>query len=37
VGVLAFDATAALAAAAAALVAWVGGCVWAFARSAEPT
>jgi plastocyanin domain-containing protein len=37
VGVLAFDATAALPAAAAALVAWVGGCVWAFARSAEPT
>lgn len=37
VGVLAFDATAALAAAGAALIAWVAGCIWAFGRSAEPT
>ena len=37
VGVLALDATAALAAAGAALIAWVAGCVWAFGRSAEPT
>lgn len=37
VGVLALDATAALAAAGAALVAWVAGCLWAFGRSAEPT
>jgi len=33
---LAFDATAAIAAAGAALVAWVVGCVWASRRSAEP-
>ena len=33
--VLAFDATAALAAAGAGLIAWVAGCVWAFSRSAE--
>ena len=37
VGVLAFDATAALAAAGIALFAWVAGCLWAFGRSAEPT
>lgn len=37
IGVLALDATAALAAAGAALVAWVAGCLWAFGRSAEPT
>ncbi len=36
-GVLAFDATAALAAAGAALIALVAGCLWAFGRSAEPT
>jgi hypothetical protein len=35
--VLAFDATAALAVAGAALAAWVAGCVWAFDRSAEST
>ena len=34
--VLAFDATAAIAAAGAALIAWVAGCLWAFGRSAEP-
>ncbi len=33
--VLAFDATAALAAAGMALVAWIAGCLWAFGRSAE--
>lgn len=37
VGVLALDAGAALAAAGAALVAWVAGCLWAFGRSAEST
>jgi hypothetical protein len=37
VSVFAFDATGALAAAGAALVAWVAGCVWASARSAQPT
>ena len=36
VGVLALDATLTLAAAGAALVAWVAGCLWAFGRSAEP-
>ncbi len=36
-GVLAFDATAALAAAGAALVAWLAACLWAFGHSAEPT
>ncbi len=35
--VLAFDATAAIAAAGAALIAWVAGCLWAFGRSAEST
>ena len=35
VGVLALDATAVLAAAGAALIAWVAGCLWAFGRSAE--
>lgn len=35
--VLAFDATAAIAAAGAALIAWVAGCLWAFGRSAHST
>ena len=35
VGVLTFDATAALAAAGAALIVWVAGCLWAFGHSAE--
>jgi plastocyanin domain-containing protein len=35
--VLVLDATAAIAAAGAALIAWVAGCLWAFGRSAEPT
>lgn len=35
--VLAFDATAAVAGASAALIAWVAGCLWAFGRSAEST
>ena len=35
--VLAFDATAAFAAAGAALIAWVTGCLWASGRSAEST
>jgi hypothetical protein len=35
--VLVLDATAAIAAAVTALIAWVAGCVWAFGRSAEPT
>lgn len=34
--VLALDATAAIAAAGAALIAWVGGCLWAFGRTADP-
>jgi plastocyanin domain-containing protein len=34
--VLAFDTTAAIAAAGAALIAWVAGCLWAFGRSPEP-
>ena len=34
--VLALDATAAIAAAGAALIAWVGGCLWASGRSPEP-
>lgn len=34
--VLAFDATVAIAAAGAALIAWVAGCLWAFGRSREP-
>ena len=34
--VLALDATAAIAAAGAALIAWVGGCLWAFRRAADP-
>lgn len=37
VGVLAFDATAVVAAAGAALIAWVAGCLWAFGGSAEAT
>lgn len=37
VGVLALDATAALAAAGAALVAWIAGCLWAASRSPQPT
>ena len=37
VGLLASDATAALAAAGAALIAWVAGCLWAFGRSTQPT
>ena len=37
ISVLALDAGAALAAAGAALVAWVAGCLWAFGRSAEST
>ncbi len=37
VAVLAFDGTAALAAAGVALVAWVAGCLWAFGRSANST
>lgn len=36
VAVLAFDTTAAIAAAGAALIAWVVSCLWAFGRSAEP-
>ncbi|MEW5990418.1 MAG: cupredoxin domain-containing protein [Chloroflexota bacterium] len=36
VAVLAFDATAAIAAAGAALIAWVAGCLWAFGRTPEP-
>lgn len=35
--VLAFDVTAAIAAAGAALIAWMAGCLWAFGRSAEST
>lgn len=35
--VLAFDATAAIAAAGAALIGWMAGCLWAFGRSAGPT
>jgi hypothetical protein len=35
--VLAFDATAAIVAAGAALIAWVTGCLWAFGRSAQST
>jgi hypothetical protein len=35
--VIVLDATAAIAAAGAALIAWVAGCLWAFRRSAEPT
>lgn len=35
--VLVFDATAAIAAAGAALIAWMAGCLWAFGRSAEST
>ena len=35
--VLALDATAAIAAAGTALIAWVAGCLWAFGRSADPT
>ena len=34
--VLAFDATAAIAAAGAGLIAWVAGCLWAFGRTPEP-
>jgi len=37
VGVLALDTTAALAAAGAALVAWIAGCLWASGRSPQPT
>lgn len=37
VGVLTLGTTAALAAAGAALIAWVAGCLWAFGRSADPT
>lgn len=37
VAVLAFDTTAAIAAAGAALVAWVTGCLWAFRRSVRST
>lgn len=37
VGVLVFDATAAITAAGAALIAWLAGCLWAFGRSAETT
>jgi hypothetical protein len=37
VGVLALDATAALAAAGVAIIAWIAGCLWAFGRSPEPT
>lgn len=35
--VLALDVTAAIAAAGAALIAWVAGCMWAYGRSPEPT
>lgn len=35
--VVAFDATAAIVAAGAALIAWVAGCLWAFGRSAQST
>lgn len=34
--VLAFDATAAIAATGVALIAWVAGCLWAFGRTPEP-
>lgn len=37
VGVLVLDASAALLAAGAALIAWVAGCLWAFGRSVETT
>lgn len=35
VAVLAFDATAAVVAAGATLVAWIGGCLWAFSRASD--